>query len=204
MYRAYENLQRQVVWGSLAAAFRRDGAAPPRLAREIGPAAQALGLDAAPLLAALAAPETVRPADADPLGAEAREGSYEAAAGPAEDLDALYRRFGADPGGDAPDHVARQCQLMALLALREACACQTGCEEDARALHDAAGRFLAGHLGRFGRAFAARLQQRTADPVLRAAAALLDRMIVRDAEWLGVRAGPVDLALVRRGAAAAT
>jgi len=204
MYRAYENLQRTVVWGSLAAAFRHNGAAPPRLAREIGPAAQALGLDAAPLLATLAAPEAAQGAGDEVLDAEARESSWEASPGPAEDVGVLYRLFGLDRSTEAPDHVARQCQLMALLALREACACQTGCDNDALAFHDAAARFLAGHIGRFGRAFAARVQERATGPFLRAAASLLDQMILRDAEWLGVPPGPPDLRLVRRSAAAAT
>jgi TorA maturation chaperone TorD len=114
------------------------------------------------------------------------------------DLQGFYRAFGLRTTrrcAERADHIAVECEFMAFLALKEACAEELAGEEERTVCRDAARRFLKDHLGRFGRAFALRVRRRTKGSFFGAAAGLLDRMILSDSERLGVTAGPVDLPL---------
>lgn len=207
MDRIDESLHRTALWAFLAAAFRRPGPELAPLARELPASATALGLDPAAVLAA--GPGPLDAAYDDLFGHTVRgpcpayEGEYGEPRGfrfahEIGDVQGTYRAFGLRPAraaGERADHVATECEFLAFLALKEACALRVDGEEKADLCRAAARGFLRDHLGRFGRAFAARVQRRAREPFYRAAALLLDSAIVRETGSLGVAAGPPDLPL---------
>jgi len=202
-------LHRTVLWGCLARAFRRPDASPFTLAEDLPAAARALGLDAEDFAEASAGARDLRDAHDRLFGHTVRgpcpayEGEYGEPKGlryahEIGDVGGFFRAFGLKPSSDhreRPDHVAVECEFMAFLALKEACARELHGEEKAGICRDAAHRFLGQHLGRFGRAFAHRVQRHTDEPFYLAAARLLDRAIRSDAERLGAQVGPEDLPL---------
>jgi TorA maturation chaperone TorD len=202
MDRIDESLHRTALWAFLAAAFRGERDLGP-LARELAPAAAALGLDAGAVLSAAPAPPDAH----DRLFGHTASGpcpAYEGEYGEPRgfryaheigDVQGTYRAFGLRPSRERADHVATECEFLAFLALKEACARRVDGEAKADLCRDAAAGFLRDHLGRFGRALAARVRARAGEPFHRAAADLLDAAILRDAERLGVAAGPGDLPL---------
>ncbi|MHC4547396.1 MAG: TorD/DmsD family molecular chaperone [Planctomycetota bacterium] len=208
MDRIEENLHRTVVWGALAVAFRAPDDEPFRFAGDLPRAAEALGLDAAPFLRAIDDTDLREPYDGI-FGHTVRgpcpayEGEYGEPRGmrfahEIGDVQGFYRAFGLQPSrrlAERADHVAVECEFIAFLALKEACALMAHGEDKADLCRDASSKFLRNHVGRFGRALAARVRRRSGAPFYRAAAALLDQAIVRDGTRLGVPTGPAELPL---------
>jgi TorA maturation chaperone TorD len=209
MDRIDENLYRTTLWAFLAEAFRRPENAPSSLAAELAPAASALDLEAAPALAVLAKEGASIEAHDDLFGhtVRARCPAYEAEYGEPKghryaheisDVHGFYQAFGLRPArraGERADHIAVECEFMAFLALKEACAEENDGAEKSSLCREAAKKFLHEHLGRFGRSFARRVRKRSGDPWFHAAADLLDKIIVLDAARFGIEAGPQDLPL---------
>lgn len=205
-----ENLDRVIVWGALADALRRPEDEPAwAWADELPAAASRLGLDATPLVEARRAPEGLAAAH-DRLFGHVAVGpcpAYELEWGEPRgqryahelgDVAAFYRAFGLAPAREAherPDHVATECEFLALLALKQACAEQEHGAEKSALCRDAARDFLQQHLGGFGRAFAARAAAQAGHPALREAARLLDAALLSDAARLGATLGPAGLPL---------
>ena len=209
MDRIDENLHRARLWRFLAEAFSDPRATPMHMAGELPDAARALGLDAAPVLDALAAAGDRAGAHDRLFGHTVRgkcpayEGEYGGPKGLRYahilgDLQGSYRAFGLKLSGRAherPDHIAVECEFLAFLALKEACAAELHGADKAELCGDASRRFLEQHLGRFARAFAARVRRNGKEPFYRAAAELLDQAILRDADRLEVEVGPENLPL---------
>jgi TorA maturation chaperone TorD len=210
MDRINENLHRTIVWGALATAFRPPEDEPFALAIDLPAAADALGLDAAPFLAALG-DDDVAEAHNHLFGHTLRgpcpayEGEYGEPKGmryahEIGDVSGFYRAFGLQPSrrlAERADHISVECEFMAFLALKEACALRAHGEEQAEVCRDASAKFLEDHLGRFGRAFAARVRRASVShaPFHEAAAALLDQTIQRDAARYDVTCGSENLPL---------
>jgi TorA maturation chaperone TorD len=207
MDRIGESLARTALWGALAEAFRRPGDGPFEALGELPGAAEALGLDARDLLAA---PRDGLAGAYDALFGHvvrgpcpAHEGEYGEPKGhrfahEIGDVTGFYAAFGLGPSRshpERPDHIAVECEFLALLALKEACAADQHGAEKADLCRAASRRFLDEHLGRFGRALAARVRRRASVPFYVEAARLLDAAIVSDAARLGAAAGPEDLPL---------
>ena len=202
------NLQRSVVWWFLAESFRRQNAPPAPLTPEFAGAAAALGLEAEPLLEALRGAGDLTEAYDELFGHTVRGTcpAYESEYGEPRgirlgheigDLHGFYRAFGLKPArraAERADHISVECEFFGFLALKEARAA-TLCDGKEDLCRDAARKFLAHHLGRFGRAFAARTQRQSRVPFYREAAGLLDRAIVQDAERLDVKPGSPELPL---------
>lgn len=203
------NLARTAVWGALAEAFRRAGSRPVDLAADTAEAASALRLDAGEFVSALGEDRDLRQAYDGIFGHTVRgpcpayEGEYGEPKGhrfahEIGDVTGFYAAFGLRPARAHPeraDHVSMECEFMAFLALKEACAAETDSAENADLCRDASRNFLERHLGRFGRAFANRVRRRTGEPFYLAAARLLDELIVDDARRLGAATGPLELPL---------
>lgn len=121
------------------------------------------------------------------------------------DIAGTYLAFGLGPpeGSDErADHAACECEFMDFLARKEAfaLAClQSGEDPEARerlaTVRGAARGFLREHLGRFGRAFAARLVKEDADGFHGALGAVLFRFLTRECERFGLPPGPPSLEL---------
>jgi TorA maturation chaperone TorD len=205
MERTSENLRRMTVWAFLAEAFRRPSGESPAAGAQAEEAARGLGL---PVSEGLRAPRkaelydilfghTVRgpcPAYESEYG-EPRGMRFSHEIG---DLQGFYRAFGVTTSRNLPeraDHVAVECEFLAFLALKEACAAELHGAEQADLCRDASAKFLREHLGRFAPALARRLRRKARDPWFLAAAGLLDAMVKRDAEKLGVPVGPEELDL---------
>jgi DMSO reductase family type II enzyme chaperone len=210
MDRIEESLARTALWGALAEAFRRPGEERSELLDELPSAAAALGLDARELAAAPRGKGELAAAYDAVFGHVVRgpcplyEGEYGEPRGhrfahEIGDVTGFYNAFGLGPSRghpERPDHIAVECEFMAFLALKEACAAEAHASaEKADLCRDASRKFLEGHLGRFGRALAARMRRRATEPFFAAAARLLDAAIVNDASRLGAAAGPEDLPL---------
>jgi TorA maturation chaperone TorD len=209
MERIEESLARTALWGALAEAFRRPGDQPFEIVAELPGAARSLGLDARDFVAALHEEKDLQAAYDAIFGHVVRgpcpayEGEYGEPKGhrfahEIGDVTGFYNAFGLGPSRGHPDradHVAVECEFMAFLALKEACAADAHGLDKADLCRDASRKFLEQHLGRFGRALAARVKRRAADPFYAAAARLLDAAILSDAERLGAAAGPADLPL---------
>jgi len=205
MDRTSENLRRMTVWGFLAEAFRRPAGATSTTASQLREAAAELGLPAGE---GFAAPRSA--AAYDELFGHTVRGpcpAYESEYGEPRgmrfsheigDLQGFYRAFGLKPSPAAPersDHVSVECEFLAFLALKEACASELHGAEKADLCRDASTRFLGEHLGRFAPALARRVLRRARDPFYRAAAELLGAAAKRDAKELGVPVGPEELDL---------
>lgn len=209
MDRIATNLARTALWGALAEAFRRPGGQPFELVPELPPAARALGLDATDFVAALREGTGLGAAYDTVFGHVVRgpcpayEGEYGEPKGhrfahEIGDVTGFYNAFGLGPSRGHPDradHISVECEFMAFLALKEACAAEAHGPEKADLCRDASRKFLEEHLGRFGRALASRVTRRARAPFYIAAARLLDEAILSDAARLGAAPGPSDLPL---------
>jgi TorA maturation chaperone TorD len=209
MERIEESLARTALWGALAEAFRRPSGESPEALAELPEAATALGLDASGMVGARRDPADLRAAFDGIFGHVVRgpcpayEGEYGEPKGhrfahEIGDVTGFYRAFGLGPSrshAERADHVSVECEFMAFLALKEACAAEAHGVERADLCRDASRKFLQDHLGRFGRALAARVRRRARDPFYVAAARLLDDAILSDARRLGAAAGPAELPL---------
>lgn len=209
MDRIEESLARTALWGALAEAFRQPGDEPSGLLDELPGAATALGLDARGLAASPRGGRQLRDAYDAVFGHVVRgpcpayEGEYGEPKGhrfahEIGDVTGFYNAFGLGPSRghpERPDHISVECEFMAFLALKEACALEAHGAEKADLCRDASRKFLEEHLGRFGRALAARVRRRAGAPFYAEAARLLDAAIVSDAARLGAAAGPEDLPL---------
>jgi TorA maturation chaperone TorD len=209
MERIAENLARTAVWGALAEAFRRPGGEPTGLLDELPGAAAVLGVDGRELAAAPRGAAELREAYDAIFGHVVRgpcpayEGEYGEPKGhrfahEIGDVTGFYNAFGVGPSRAHPeraDHISVECEFMAFLALKEACAAEAHGPDKADLCRDASRKFLEEHLGRFGRALAGRVRRRARSPFYAAAATLLDAAIVSEAGRLGAAAGPEDLPL---------
>jgi TorA maturation chaperone TorD len=209
MDRIEESLARTALWGALAEAFRRPGDQPFELVAELPGAASALGLEARDFVAALHEGKDLMAAYDGTFGHVVRgacpayEGEYGEPKGhrfahEIGDVTGFYNAFGLGPSRghpERPDHVSVECEFMAFLALKEACAAEAHGPGKADLCRDASRKFLEQHLGHFGRALAARVKRRAQAPFYVAAARLLDEAILADAARLGAAAGSPDLPL---------
>jgi TorA maturation chaperone TorD len=110
------------------------------------------------------------------------------------DISGFLAAFGVTPSAarpDVEDHVAAECELMSVLALKEARALADGRLEGLDVTRRAQKSFLADHLGRWATAFAAGLREATPLPYYGALAELLDRWIAADSQALGAVPVPV-------------
>ncbi len=118
----------------------------------------------------------------DPL-AEARKGHCLA------DLLGFYEAFGFKLAGrqkEFPDHIAIELEFLSLLLLKSCYARAEG-QEEARAIcEEAAGKFLADHLGAWGGAFADRVEATTEDDFYRFSARLFRGFILAECHTLRV------------------
>lgn len=118
----------------------------------------------------------------DPL-APARKGHRLA------DLLGFYEAFGFRLSEDAkefPDHIAVELEFMSLLLLKIAHARAEGREGPLAICEEAAGKFLADHLGGWGAAFADRVEAAAEDIFYRFAARLLRGFLLAECRLLGV------------------
>jgi TorA maturation chaperone TorD len=105
------------------------------------------------------------------------------------DIAGFLAAFGLAPARACPDvedHVAAECELMSVLALKEACALAEGRREGLDVTRRAQQSFLSDHLGRWAAAFAAALREATPLPYYGALADALDHWVDIDAAGLGV------------------
>ena len=205
-------LRRAALHGLLAAAFAypmgervRDLA---RRARAVPAGPGAAGLGAALGRLATAAEE----ADAAALAGQyvelfdraVRCPPYEGAWGPQQisgkaallaDVAGFYTAFGVAPAAqhaDIEDHVGAELEFMSVLALKEAHAVAEGKPDAVAVTREAQATFLAEHLGRWGEAFAARVQAVAPPGFYPAAAVLLAGWIEEECAALAVRPTTVD------------
>jgi TorA maturation chaperone TorD len=111
------------------------------------------------------------------------------------DIAAFYSAFGLEVAGDARervDHVAMECEFLAVLCAKEAAAATP---EQTAVCRDAQKKFLREHLGRWTPAFSRRLERIAGDPLLQSLAALLRACATSDCARFGVPAGNEDLRL---------
>ncbi len=162
-----ETLERAQAWRALGRAF-----APPR--------------DVAQLRDDLVA---LRERARGPLE-EALTAALHALAGamPAElaDVRGFLRAFGLEEQGELADHVATECELASVLALKEAWALGEGWEERAGIARDAYERLLGGHLLRWVPRFAACVRAANASAFHAAAASALTALLEDEARRLGL------------------
>ena len=123
------------------------------------------------------------------------------------DLGGFYSAFGIeiDPlAHERADHICAELEFMLLLCAKEASAQE---EEGAAGLEhlavvrDAQRKFLRDHLGRWGVAFARRLETQDSTGLLGAAGRLLEAFLVRECRRLNVSCGPALLPLRETGSA---
>jgi len=119
------------------------------------------------------------------------------------DLAGYYLAFGLRPRPTVetrPDHIACECEFMDFLSRKQALllnrlAGARAVEETLTTTDLAVKSFLRDHLGRFGRAFAARLASEDHDGFYAGLAGLLLAFVSHECARVGVEAGPVDLAV---------
>jgi TorA maturation chaperone TorD len=119
------------------------------------------------------------------------------------DLAGYYLAFGLRPRltvETRPDHIACECEFMDFLSRKQARfldrpADGQSLEETLTTTDCAVKSFLRDHLGRFGRAFAARLASEDHDGFYAALAGVLLAFVSHECARVGVEAGPVDLAV---------
>lgn len=131
---------------------------------------------------------------------------YEGAWGPQQitgkaamlaDVAGFYAAFGVAPAeqhAEIEDHVGAELEFMSVLALKEAHALAEDHAEGAAVTREAQATFLAEHLGRWGEAFAARVQALAPPGFYPAAAALLAMWIREECTTLAVAPTKVDTA----------
>lgn len=112
------------------------------------------------------------------------------------DIGAFYNAFGVQREGGAGeriDHIAVECEFMALLCVRELTALleEHGAIQAAHLdmLHDAQRKFLREHIGHWGVAFAHQLIATDSAGLYGAVGALLEALLIHDAESLKVPRG---------------
>jgi TorA maturation chaperone TorD len=165
-------------------------------ARSRGP----LGAAAARAVEALAAERGAPLCDAHAAlfgghgGVPAREGAYTDARriAPAElaDLRGFLLAFKLEERGELADHVASECELASLLALKQAWALAEGEAERAQIAGEAYRALVADHLARFAPRFAARVRAAAAPAFYAAAADALEAFVAGEADRLGVPSEP--------------
>lgn len=114
------------------------------------------------------------------------------------DLAGFYAAFGLrlDPGThERVDHVGCELQFLEFLSRKESWALERGDEEMVRITRRAVRRFLAEHLGRFGRAFACALQAAGERGFYSRLGALLETFLLVECRRCGVAIGPEVLEL---------
>lgn len=125
-------------------------------------------------------------------GVPARESGWadprRVAPGELADLLGFARAFGLETRGELPDHVACECELASLLALKEAYALAEGWPQEAGIASEAYCRLLADHLVAWLPRFAARVAAETHSPFYAAAAEALAVLVRGEAERLGLDA----------------
>jgi len=115
------------------------------------------------------------------------------------DISGYYLAFGLRPAAAADvrlDQIACECEFMDFLNRKQArlAAGSTAPDDDTlQVTREAERSFLREHLGRFGRAFAARVASENADGFYGAVAAVLRGFIEAECTRLGVVAGPLEL-----------
>jgi TorA maturation chaperone TorD len=131
-------------------------------------------------------------------GVPARESGWSdprrVAPGELADVLGFARAFGLETRGELPDHVACECELASLLALKEAYALAEGWPQQAGIASEAYCRLLADHLVPWLPRFAARVAAETHSPFYAAAADALGALVQGEAQRLGLDAhvaGPV-------------
>lgn len=194
-----EVLERAQAWRALGRAF-----SPPRDAAKLGDDLAALreraqgplaeALTAA--LAALADEASEQLVDVyDRLfggrgGVPARESAYAdpRVVAPAElaDVRGFLHAFGLAETGELADHVAAECELASVLALKQAWALGQGWDERAEIARHAYERLLADHLLRWAPRFAACVRASQAPAFYVASAAALAALLESEAKRLGL------------------
>ncbi|MBI3083880.1 MAG: molecular chaperone TorD family protein [Candidatus Omnitrophica bacterium] len=114
------------------------------------------------------------------------------------DIAAFYQAFGlriSAAAHERVDHVGAECEFLHYLWYKQACAADEDAEEHARVCEDAARRFLADHLGRWGPAFALRLSRVTTGDLLAVVGDVLLGWLSQECARMGVPLGLCDLPL---------
>lgn len=119
------------------------------------------------------------------------------------DISGYYLAFGLRPTSAADtrlDHIACECEFMDFLNRKQALLladldASPGRRDTLAATGQAERTFLRDHLGRFGRAFAARVAGADADGYFGVFARVLLGLVETECTRLGVGAGPIDLVL---------
>lgn len=114
------------------------------------------------------------------------------------DLGGFYSAFGlrvAPAAGERPDHVRCECELMMVLARREALAWEAGDDATRAVVERAVRLFLRDHLGRFAPTLGERLERADPRGFYGALGALLKAVVAGDCRRAGVDAGPASLPL---------
>jgi TorA maturation chaperone TorD len=114
------------------------------------------------------------------------------------DIAAFYAAFGltiATSAHERVDHVGTECEFLHYLLYKQACAVDADAHEQAEVCGDAARRFLADHLGRWGPAFALRLTRVAGDDWLGVVGELLLGWLSQECARMNVPLGSRDLPL---------
>lgn len=214
-------LERAQSLRALARAFA-PAADPARVAAELGAWRRRAGGDLAGALDRARAALAERPAalaeEHDRLlggrtgGVAARESAWgdprRVTASELADVSGFLAAFRLEAHGLPPDHLATQCELASLLALKEAYALAEGWTEQSAIARDAYRSLFADHLARWAVAFAARVRAEAEHAFYPAAADALEAFVRSEAERLGAALAdapmePGDADLTRCGGCAA-
>jgi TorA maturation chaperone TorD len=109
------------------------------------------------------------------------------------DLSAFYRAFGLVVRPDAherPDHIACECELMLVLARKEALALERGDIAMLEAIRGATRAFLRDHLGRWAPALGFKLAREDSGGFYGAVGRLCAAFVVAECHRVGAPAGP--------------
>lgn len=117
------------------------------------------------------------------------------------DISGYYLAFGLRPAAASEaraDHIASECEFMDFLSRKEALLLSHRArglrgDDTLEVTKQAARTFLRNHLGRFGRAFAARVASEDPDGYFGALGHVLLAFVDAECARLGVEAGPIDL-----------
>jgi TorA maturation chaperone TorD len=113
------------------------------------------------------------------------------------DIAGYYLAFGLHPARDGevrPDHIACECEFLDFLSRKQAYLLGCGDSGEQLATTAAAERsFVRDHLGRFGRAFGARVASEDRNGFYGAVGRLLLAFVALECARLGIDAGPLDL-----------
>ena len=109
------------------------------------------------------------------------------------DIAGFYQAFGMDLPAESherQDHIAVECEFMAVLAAKEAYAIESDNDEAQQVVCGAQQSFLADHLCRWSPACAHRLRNANPDGLYGKVATVLDQFIKAEAERFDVSCGP--------------